>query len=136
MATPMHPTRSLEKDDSSKKVDQKTSRGMIRSLFYLTASRPDMMFSIPKRHYQPYLFYKISPKYKLSGYCDSNYVGDKLEKKNTSGNFTFLGDNLISWSSERQSTIVMLTTKVEYISAADCSSQLLLMKHQLEDYKI
>ena len=44
-STPMHPTCSLSKDDEGKKVEQKLYRGMISSLLYLTASRPDIMFS-------------------------------------------------------------------------------------------
>src|SRR4051812_7375456 len=44
--TPMHPTCVLGKDEVSKKVDQKLYRGMIGSLLYLTASRPDILFSV------------------------------------------------------------------------------------------
>lgn len=44
--TPMHPTCTIGKDEVSKKVEQKTYRGMIGSLLYLTASRPDILFSI------------------------------------------------------------------------------------------
>ena len=48
----------------------------------------------------------------------------------------FLGENLISWSSKRQSTIALSTTEVEYIAAAGCSTQMLWMKSQLEDFQI
>ena len=44
--TPMHPTCILEKEEVSKKVDQKIYRGMIGSLLYLTASRPDILYSV------------------------------------------------------------------------------------------
>ncbi|KAK2416401.1 putative mitochondrial protein [Trifolium repens] len=46
MNTPMHPTSSLSKEESEGKVDQKLYRGMIGSLLYLTASRPDILFSV------------------------------------------------------------------------------------------
>jgi hypothetical protein len=46
MTTPMHPTSSLLKEESEGKVDQKLYRGMIGSLLYLTASRPDILFSV------------------------------------------------------------------------------------------
>ena len=36
----------LDKDDSGKQVDQTMFRGMIGSLLYLTASRPDIMHSV------------------------------------------------------------------------------------------
>ena len=43
--TPMNSTTKLNKDENSKPVDEKCFRGMIRSLLYLTASRPDIMFA-------------------------------------------------------------------------------------------
>ena len=43
MNTPMHPTCTLCKEDTGSKVDQKLYRGMIGSLLYLTASRPDIL---------------------------------------------------------------------------------------------
>src|SRR3954468_4870564 len=44
--TPMHPMYVLDKDEVSKRVDQKIYRGMIGYLLYLTASRPDILFSV------------------------------------------------------------------------------------------
>jgi len=43
---PIHPTSILGLDEESKQVDEKTYRGMMRSLSYLIASRPDIMFSV------------------------------------------------------------------------------------------
>ena len=40
----MSTTTKLNKDENGKPVDKKCFRGMIRSLLYLTASRPDIMF--------------------------------------------------------------------------------------------
>jgi len=82
------------------------------------------------------LLYRKSLYYKLVGFCDADYSGDKIERKSTSGNCQFLGENLISWASKRQATIAMSTAEAEYISAASCCTQLLWMKHQLEDYQI
>ena len=44
--------------------------------------------------------------------------------------------NLISWYSKKQATIALSTTEVEYISAAGCSSQMIWMKSQLEDFNL
>ena len=46
IGTPMSPSSKLDKDDEGKSVDLKYYRGMIGSLLYLTASRPDIMFSV------------------------------------------------------------------------------------------
>ena len=45
MDTPMHPSASIEKDEKGKSVSEKDYRGMIGSLWYLTASRPDIVSS-------------------------------------------------------------------------------------------
>ncbi|KAK2367888.1 putative mitochondrial protein [Trifolium repens] len=160
MTTPMHPTSSLNKEEIGSKVDQKLYRGMIGSLLYLTASRPDILYSVclcarfqsdprephltaVKRIFRYLkgttslgLLYKKSFDCKLVGFCDADYAGDKIERKSTSGNCQFIGENLISWASKRQATIALSTTEAEYISAAKCCTQLLWMKYQLEDYNI
>jgi len=46
MVTPIHPSSSLDKDESGKPVSEKEYRGMIGSLLYLTASRPDVVFAV------------------------------------------------------------------------------------------
>lgn len=46
MATHMHPTCSLNNEETSSKVDQNLYRGMIVSLIYLKTSRPDILFSV------------------------------------------------------------------------------------------
>jgi len=138
---------------------QKLFRGMIGSLLYLIASKLDILFSVclsarfqldlreshltvVKRIFRYLkgttnlgLLYKKSLDYKLVGLCDADYACDRIERKSTSGNFLFLGENLISWASKRQSIIALSTTEAEYISEASCCTQLLWMRHhQLEDF--
>lgn len=107
--TPMHPTCILGKDEVNKKVDQKLYWGMISSLLYLTASRPDILFSIclcarfqsdpreshltvvkrilryPKVTTNVGLCYRRSDESKLVGFCDADFSGDRVERKSTSG---------------------------------------------------
>jgi len=59
------------------------------------------------------LLYRKSLDYKLVGFCDADYAGDMIERKSTSGNCQFLGENMIA-------TIAMSTTEAEYISATSC----------------
>ncbi|GJR30189.1 hypothetical protein Tco_1106421 [Tanacetum coccineum] len=46
MKTPMSSDTKLTKDEECESVDRTKYRGMIGSLLYLTASRPDIMFSV------------------------------------------------------------------------------------------
>nr|KYP43566.1 hypothetical protein KK1_034993 [Cajanus cajan] len=79
MKTPMHPSTTLGLDEESLDVDNTIYRGMFGSLF------------------------------SLLGYCDTDYAGDKWERKSTSERCHFLGHCLVSWTSKRQSTIALST---------------------------
>jgi hypothetical protein len=46
ISTPMRINGSLDNDKSGNMVDQTMYRSMIGSLLYVTASRPDIMFSV------------------------------------------------------------------------------------------
>ena len=70
----------------------------------------------------------------LVGYCDVDYVGERVEQKSTSGGCHYIGPCLISWASKKQNSIALSTTEVEYMYDANCCSQLLQVNYQLEDY--
>ena len=57
-------------------------------------------------------------------------------RKITSSYYCFLGKSLITWSSKKQNTIALSTTKVEYVSVANCCAQILWIKYQLEDFNL
>ena len=46
ISTPMETNESLDSDTSGNMVNQKMYQSMIGSLLYVTASRPDVMFSV------------------------------------------------------------------------------------------
>ncbi|WVZ75463.1 hypothetical protein U9M48_023513 [Paspalum notatum var. saurae] len=46
MTTPMSTNTALDADENGEAVDQKEFRGMIGSLLYLTATRPDILFAV------------------------------------------------------------------------------------------
>jgi hypothetical protein len=118
--TPMGTNGSLDSDASGNMVDQTMYRSMIRSLLYVTASRPDVMFSVcmclrfqasPReshlkatkrilrylKHTQNIgLWYPKGAKFKLIGYSDLDYAGCKVERRSTSGTCQLLGRSLVS----------------------------------------
>ncbi|GAU51963.1 hypothetical protein TSUD_417490 [Trifolium subterraneum] len=160
MSTPMHPSTSLDKDEKGKDVSEKEYRGMIGSLLYLTASRPDIVFAVglcsrfqtsPKESHliavkrifryligtpDVGLWYKKGSHFDLQAYCDADYAGDKLERKSTSGACQFLGEALESWCCRKQNTIALSTTEAEYVAASNCCSQVIWIKNQLEDFSL
>jgi hypothetical protein len=156
--TPMSTSTKLDKDECGKTVDIKMYRGMIGSLLYLTASRPDIMFSVclcarfqacPKESHllavkrifrylngtrELGLWYPKCDEFKLIGYCDADFAGCKVDRKSTSGTCCFLGHSLVSWSSKKQNSVALSTAEAEYVAAGSICAQILWMQHTLLDY--
>nr|GEW21845.1 hypothetical protein [Tanacetum cinerariifolium] len=58
----------------------------------------------------------------------------KLPKKSMSGSMQLLGDRLVSWSSKKEKSTAISSTKAEYITLSGCCTQILSMRSQLSDY--
>ncbi|KAL8155216.1 hypothetical protein AgCh_000556 [Apium graveolens] len=156
-STPMATATKLDKD-TGKSVDITDYRGMIGSLLYLTASRPDIMYATCLcARFQAYprephltavkrifkylkgtadmgLWYPRESDFKLIGYSDADFASCKIDRKSTSGSCQFLGGRLVSWFSKKQKSISTSTAEAEYIAAGSCCTQILWMKNQLLDY--
>jgi hypothetical protein len=156
--TPMASNGHLDIDEGGKPVDIKLYRSMIGSLLYLTASRPDIMFSVcmcarfqanPKECHLTAVkrilrYLKLTPnvglwypkgaQFELIGYSDSDYAGCKIDRKSTSGGCQLLGRSLVSWASKKQNSVALSTAEAEYVAAASCCAQLIWMKQTLCDY--
>ncbi|KAJ9566375.1 hypothetical protein OSB04_002341 [Centaurea solstitialis] len=157
MKTPMAPLK-LDSDPNGNSVNITEYRGMISSLLYLTASRPDIMFSTclcarfqadPKESHlndvkrifrylkgtpNMGLWYPKDSGFDLIGYSDSDFAGSKLDRKSTTGSCQLLGGKLVSWSSKKQHSVSTSTAEAEYVAAESCCAQILWMKNQLQDY--
>nr|GEY12677.1 Gag-Pol polyprotein [Tanacetum cinerariifolium] len=65
---------------------------------------------------------------------DADHAGCQDTRRSTSGSAQFLGDKLVSWSSEKQKSTVILTTEAEYIVMSGCYAQILWIRSQLSNY--
>ena len=59
----------------------------------------------------------------LSGYVDSSYADDILDRKSTSGYVFLFGKSPISWKSIKQKCVAASTTEAEYIAASEMTKQ-------------
>ncbi|GJS33385.1 retrovirus-related pol polyprotein from transposon TNT 1-94 [Tanacetum coccineum] len=158
--TPMSSDTKLTKDEECESIDSTKYRGMIGNLLYLTARRPDIMFSVclcarfqeaPKTSHleavKRILRYIIGTMHlglwypKGTGietvlYVDSDHAGDYVDRKSTSDICMFVGCCLTSWFFKKQTALVISTTEAEYVSAGKACQQALWMKQALIDYDV
>ncbi|GJR65345.1 retrovirus-related pol polyprotein from transposon TNT 1-94 [Tanacetum coccineum] len=137
MKTPMSSDTKLKKDEECESVDSTKYRGMIGSLLYLTASRPDIMFSVclcarfqeaPKTsHLEAIkrifryikgtthlgLWYPKGTNIETVVYADSDHARDY-----------------------KQTALAISTTEAEYVNAGKACQQALWMKQALIDYDV
>ncbi|KAG7540627.1 hypothetical protein ISN45_Aa07g008040 [Arabidopsis thaliana x Arabidopsis arenosa] len=131
---------------------------MIGSLLYLTASRPDLCYSVglcaryqacPRvshlnvvkriiKYVKGTVEYRLSytkhTNHNLAGFCDADWSGCLDGRQSTSGGCFFLGNNLIAFHSKKQNCVYLSSTQAEYIAMGSCCTQLPWMKQMLADY--
>ncbi|XP_059627369.1 secreted RxLR effector protein 161-like [Cornus florida] len=157
VSTPLCPNTKLSLNCTSEAVPSTLYRSIIGSLLYLTASRPDIMYSVglvarfqsnPKMsHLQAAkrilryvkgtisygLHYIFPPKMTIAAFSDADWGCSLPDRKSTSGYCYILGSNIVSWLSKKQDTVSLSTSKAEYITASQAASQLLWMQSTLTD---
>ncbi|GJZ06749.1 retrovirus-related pol polyprotein from transposon TNT 1-94 [Tanacetum coccineum] len=156
--TPMVEKSKLDEDTQGKAVDPTHYRGMVGTLMYLTASRPDLTFTVcmcaryqakpTEKHLHVVkrifkylrgtvnrgLWYPKDSSIALTAYADADHAGCQDTRRSTSGSMQLLGDRLVSWSSKRQKSAAISSTEAEYIALSGCCAQVLWMRSQLTDY--
>ncbi|GJR03559.1 retrovirus-related pol polyprotein from transposon TNT 1-94 [Tanacetum coccineum] len=121
MDTPMVEKSKLDEDKERKAIDPSHYRGMIGTLHYLIASRPDLQFTIcmyaqyqarpTKKHLHTVkrifrylkgtvnwgLWYPKDSSISLTAFADVNHAACQDKRCSTSGSIQFLIDRLVSW---------------------------------------
>ncbi|GKC39251.1 retrovirus-related pol polyprotein from transposon TNT 1-94 [Tanacetum coccineum] len=156
--TPMVEKSKLDEDPQGKAVDLTYYHGMVGTLMYLTASRPDLTFVVcmyaqyqakpTEKHLHAIkrifkylrravnrgLWYPKDSSIALTAYADADHMGCQDTRRSTSGSMQFLGDRLVSWSSKRKKSVATSSIEAEYIALFGCCAQVLWMRSQLTDY--
>ncbi|GKE15823.1 retrovirus-related pol polyprotein from transposon TNT 1-94 [Tanacetum coccineum] len=123
--TPMVEKSKLDEYTQGKSVDPTHYRGMVGTLVYLTASRPDLTFAVcmcaryqakpTEKHLHAIkrifkylrgtvnrgIWYPNDSSIALTAYANVDHAGCQDTRRSTSGCMQLLGDRLVSWSSKR-----------------------------------
>ena len=157
VANPMVPGCKLSKEgNGDSKVDATEYKRLVGSLLYLTATRPDIMYSVgmisrymdqpTEMHLQSAkrilryirgtadlgISYKRGGEGSLIAFADSDYAGDVDDRRSTSGYVFMLGTGAVSWSSKKQPVVTLSSTEAEFIAAASCACQGVWMRRIME----
>ncbi|KAI0526988.1 hypothetical protein KFK09_002584 [Dendrobium nobile] len=140
-------------------ADATTYRRITGALQYLTITRPDIAHFVNtlSQHMQdpePIHFYLLKRLLRyikgtiyfglpitksslhLRTFSDADWVGDPITRKSTSGFCTFLGENLVSWTVKKQTTVSRSSTESEYRALAAATADTIWLKRLLGDFNI
>ena len=135
--TPMNPNVKLYEDQGELLSNPERYRRLVGKLNYLTITRPDISFAIsvlgqfmkdPRlphweavirivRYLKAYpsrgLLYKANGHLRVEAYTDANWAGSPSNRKSTTGYCIFLGGNLITWRSKKQTVVAKSSAEAE-----------------------
>ncbi|XP_062006046.1 uncharacterized mitochondrial protein AtMg00810-like [Rosa rugosa] len=137
VSTPTASGKCLSINDGTPLHDGTQYRSVVGALQYLTLTRPDISFAVNQvcqflhsttnvhwavvkrilrylKHTPTYGLFYTPSTLQLTGYSDSDDAGDPDTRILTGDTCIYLGSNLISWSSKKQSGVSRSSTEAEY----------------------
>ncbi|GJU26469.1 putative ribonuclease H-like domain-containing protein [Tanacetum coccineum] len=113
-STPIETSKRLMKDELIEDFTSKVSYlHVVKRIFRYLKGQPKLGLWYPKD----------SP-FDLEAYTDSDYAGESLDRKSTTGGCQFLRSRLISWQCKKQTVVANSTTETEYVVASSCCRQI------------
>ncbi|KAK2972307.1 hypothetical protein RJ640_014365 [Escallonia rubra] len=158
--TPMNPSVHLTKDDDDRLDDPEKYRRLVGKLNYLIVTRPDIAYAVSTvsqfmseptvKHWaaleQILCYLKGAPGlgllYSNHGhsyiecFSDADWAGSKLDRKSTTGYCVFVGGNLVSWKSKKQSVVSRSSAESEYRAMAQSTCEVMWICHLLEEISL
>jgi len=140
--TPMESNIKLLPAEAGNMVDKGRYQRLVGRLIYLTHTRPDIAFAVslvsqfmhaPGPEHQEAVFkilrylkgspgkgllYKNRGHLQVEAYTDADWAGSITDRRSTSGYCTFVGGNLVSWRSKKQSVVARSSAEAEFRAVA------------------
>jgi hypothetical protein len=158
VATPMESNLKLMPDEGEFIDDPDTYRRLVGKLIYLTITRPDISYAVSvvsqfmtnprvphmnavirilkylKNAPGRGLFYRSSGHLRIEGYTDADWAGSPSDRKSTTGYCTFIGGNLVTWRSKKQSVVARSSAEAEYRAMAHSTCELTWLRTVLQEF--
>lgn len=125
---------------------------LVGKLIYLSLTRPDIAYAVSvvsqfmhspsEDHMEAVmrilsylksapgkgLLFKKHGHLKVEGYTDADWAGNITDRRSTSGYFTFVGGNLVTWRSKKQNVVSRSAAEAEYRGMAQGICELLWLR--------
>ncbi|GJX91861.1 retrovirus-related pol polyprotein from transposon TNT 1-94, partial [Tanacetum coccineum] len=103
-------------------LSQELSKGAVDPTLFIRREGKDIL--LVKIYVDDLVFAKDSC-IALTAYANTDHAGCQDTRKSTSGSLQLLGDRLVSYSSKKQKSTAISSTKAEYIALTRCCAQIL-----------
>ena len=155
--TPIIANQKLHMEEGVKLANTERYQRMVGKLIYLSHTRPDIAYAVgvvSKFMHQPqvthmnavwriikYLkgtaghgvLFQSNGHLGIQAYTDADWGGDKGDRRSTSGYFTLIGGNLVTWRSKKQKVVALSSAEAEFRGIARGLTEVLWLKKLLTE---
>ena len=145
---------------SGELVNKEDYQKLVGRLLYLCHTRPDITYAVgvvsrymhePRRGHLDIvhrilrylkgtpgkgLWFAKSGHLEVDGYSDSDWASCQDDRRSTSGYCVFVGGNLVSWRSKKQTVVSRSTAEAEYRALSQGLCEMLWVKYLLSELKL
>ncbi|XP_073109385.1 uncharacterized protein [Elaeis guineensis] len=146
--------------DGGTPVDRERYQRLVGRLIYLSHTRPDIAYAVSvisqymhdpreshmERAFRVLRYLKGCPGHGLlfsqhntflvEGFTDADWAGSLDDRQSTSGYCTYVGDNLVTWRSKKQSVVARSSAEAEYRVMALGICELLWLQKLLQELQL
>ena len=157
--TPIVQNLKFEENPDDPVVNREAYQKLVGKLIYLAHTRPDIAYAVsmvsqfmqnPKKQHMDAVirvlrYLKKTPGKGIQfrknghldiwGYTDADWAGDRIDRKSTSGYFTFVGGNLVTWRSKKQNVVALSSAEAEFRGMSKGLCELLWLRKLMIELK-
>uniref|UniRef100_J3KUE7 Reverse transcriptase Ty1/copia-type domain-containing protein n=1 Tax=Oryza brachyantha TaxID=4533 RepID=J3KUE7_ORYBR len=159
-STPVDTRAKLSATDGAPVANPSEYRSLAGALQYLTLTRPDLAYAVQqvclfmhdprephlalikrilryvKGSLSASLHIGTGPVSSVTAYSDADWAGCPDSRRSTSRYCVYLGDNLVSWSSKRQTTVSCSSAEAEYRAVAHAVAECCWLRQLLQELHV
>ncbi|KAJ0927704.1 putative RNA-directed DNA polymerase [Helianthus annuus] len=155
--TPMIMNHKLHMEEEAELADRERYQRLVGKLIYLSHTRPDIAYAVgvvSQFMHQPQvshmeavwriirylkgttsygILFQPNKHLKIQAYTDADWAGDKGNRRSTSGYFTLVGGNLVTWKSKKQKVVALSSAEAEFRGIARGLAEVLWIRKLLSE---